>query len=61
MLSIVFFVGVELTQWTAALAPLLVTTKDRTEESGVFSTLLRFVATADSSAAWLCWRVRNET
>lgn len=56
MLSIAFFVGVELMQWTAALAPLLVTTPETTEKNGVFSTLLHSVVTAESSAAWLYWR-----
>ena len=56
MLSIAFFVGAELMQWTAALAPLLVTTQETTETNGVYSTLLRSVVTAKSSAAWLYWR-----
>lgn len=56
MLSIAFFVGVELTQWTAALAPLLVTTQETTEKNGVFSTPLHSVVNAPSSAAWLYWR-----
>jgi hypothetical protein len=60
MLSIAFFVGVELTQWTAALAPLLVTTPETTETNGVFSTLLHSVVTAESSAAWLYWRSTSD-
>lgn len=56
MLSIAFFVGVELMQWNAALAPLLVTTPDTEETNGVFSTLLSSVVNAPSSVAWLCWR-----
>ena len=60
MLSIAFFVGVELTQWTAALAPLLVTTPETTETNGVFSTLLHSVVTAKSSAAWLYWRSTSD-
>ena len=56
MHSIAFCVGVELTQWTAALAPLLVTTQETTETNGVFSTLLTSVVSAKSSAAWLYWR-----
>lgn len=59
MLSIAFFVGVELMQWTAALAPLLVTTEDRPEENAVFSTLLHSVFPVESGALWLVMPYRK--
>lgn len=55
-----FCVGVELRLWIAALALFLVTWPDRNETNGVFSTLLRSVVTAESSATWLYWRSTNE-
>lgn len=53
MLSIAFFVGVELMQWTAALAPLLASTGDRNEMNGAFSTLLGSVFPVKYGALWL--------